>query len=104
CKEEAGNLEKQKRAFFLSRDALVQRQKEFRHILKGRELSDWHNSVSSLTTQSALIDKGNEAVQILVESGEALDKLGKGREALNNKKSLIEKQLQKLIEKKALQE
>ncbi len=102
-KEEAGNLEKEERALLSRRKELAQKQEELRHILQDRELSSWHDSVSSLAAQNVLIDKGNEAAQILVKSREAIDKLTKDREALNNKKSFIEEQHRALAEKKGLQ-
>lgn len=100
-KEQAENLETRKRSLDSSKGALAQKQLELGKILESRELSDWRNSVSSLTAQKSLLAKVGEAAQSLAKSRQALDELGKRHEALVAENSNLTEQLQTQVEKQA---
>lgn len=100
-KEQVENQEAQERNLLNNRGILSQKQLELGRILEDQELSEWRNSLLSLTTQKSSLAKVGEAARSLAKSRHALDELDKRYKALTAKKSALTEQLQSQTEKQA---
>ncbi|WP_456322104.1 AAA family ATPase [Hydrogenimonas sp.] len=98
-KTETGNLKSRNEAFEKSRSALTQKQSQLGEILEGRSLSDWRESVSSLTAQNALLEDAVETTSAIVESRQSLEALREKQARRTSDKTAIEQELRAQIEK-----
>jgi exonuclease SbcC len=85
-KTETENLKSRKETFKKSLSALTQKQSQLGEILEGRSLSDWRESVSSLTAQNDLLLEVVETVGSISKFKQTLKELHEKRDKCTSDK------------------
>ncbi len=99
--EQSINLDKEKRALESTQSSLADKQAELKKVLENKELTEWRKSQSLLTLQKDLLVKITEALQSLLKSKQAIEKLGNQKTSLSAEESNLGNQLQSLTGKQA---
>lgn len=103
-KTETENLKSRNEAFEKSRSILTQKQSQLGVILEGRSLSDWRESVSSLTLQNTLLFDVAETVGSISKFKQTLEELREKRDKCTSDKTAGEQKLQAKIQRQAVLE
>ena len=97
--EHTAILEKETRQRDDTQRVLKEKQSTLHDILEGKEESHWRERLSSLTTQTLMLDKASEAHNALSKSQQMLHALGERKASLVSKQSALNQQLEKEGEK-----